>query len=108
MSSDFSVSEGISPSSLISALLRHRQEFAEIYAAGSALLETSDVSDKFSYAAQIVAALGPIAEDLMASMGNPGLMEGVDNESACGSLGLDWSKVEIIAGIIIKLLPILI
>jgi len=103
-----------STSSVLAALLKHKQEFAEIYAAGNAFLGTTDISDRFSFAAQIVAALGPIAEDLVQSQGAIGAAvdelaaaSTEEHATACAAAGLDWSVVEKIVPLIINLLPLL-
>jgi hypothetical protein len=99
---------------MFAALMRHRQELSEIISAGENFLQTSDISDRFSYAAQIVAALGPVVEDFVVGPGGDSVvMAAADDDGsfplqAVSDAGLSIDQLEKLLPILVQLASILI
>jgi len=98
----------LSVSSIVSALLRHREDFARIYEIATQLFSSPDVATGVALAGDLLKALAPVVNDLVNAGSAPvGVMaEELPHTEVCAAMGWDLSTVERIAQLVAKLLPL--
>lgn len=98
----------VSVSSVVSALLRHRDDFVKIYEIATQLFDSPDPASAMSLGGDLLKALAPIVKDLLASGSAPDglMMSDASHPEVCAAMGWDLATVEKIAALVVKLLPL--